>query len=35
MKLRVLVVEESVKYTGGNKLLHHHVVRAMPLGADG
>ncbi len=36
MKLRVLVVEENVKYVGSNQLrFHHQVVRAMPLGADG
>lgn len=36
LKLRVLLVEETVKYVGGNQLrFHHHVVRAMPLGAEG
>jgi hypothetical protein len=36
MKLRLLVVEESVKYVGGNQLrFHHHVVRAMPGGPEG
>ena len=36
MKLRLLVVEENVKYVGGNQLrFHHQVVRAMPGGADG
>src|SRR5581483_4295672 len=36
MKLRLLVVEESVKYVGGNGIrFHHHVVRAMPGGAGG
>ena len=36
MKLRLLVVEEDVKYVGGNGLrFHHQVVRAMPGGADG
>jgi hypothetical protein len=36
LKLRVLLVEDTVKYVGGNKLrFHHHVVRAMPGGADG
>ena len=36
MKLRLLVVEEDVKYVGGNALrFHHQVVRAMPGGADG
>jgi hypothetical protein len=36
MKLRLLVVEESIKYVGGNNLrFHHQVVRAMPGGANG
>jgi hypothetical protein len=36
MRLRVLVVEESIRYVGGNQMrFHHHVVRAMPGGADG
>lgn len=36
MRLRLLVVEEEVKYVGGNRIrFHHHVVRAMPGGADG
>ncbi len=36
MKLRVLVVEDTVKYVGSNQLrFHHQVVRAMPLGAEG
>jgi hypothetical protein len=36
LKLRLLVVEESVRYVGGNQIrFHHHVVRAMPGGADG
>jgi hypothetical protein len=36
MKLRLLVVEETIKYVGGNQLrFHHQVVRAMPGGADG
>ena len=35
-KLRMLLVEEEVKYVGGNKLrFHHAVVRAMPGGAAG
>ncbi|HUR54132.1 MAG TPA: hypothetical protein VMZ71_08370, partial [Gemmataceae bacterium] len=35
-KLRLLVVEESVKYVGGNQIrFHHHVVRAMPGGVEG
>ncbi|OWK41051.1 hypothetical protein [Fimbriiglobus ruber] len=36
LRLRLLVVEEVVKYVGGNKLrFHHQVVRAMPGGVDG
>lgn len=36
LKLRVLVVEESVRYVGSNRVrFHHHVVRAMPGGAAG
>ena len=36
LKLRFLLVEDTVKYVGGNKLrFHHHVVRAMPGGAAG
>src|SRR5205823_428600 len=35
-KLRLLLVEENVRYVGGNKLrFHHQVVRAMPGGVDG
>ncbi len=35
-KLRLLLVEDTVKYVGGNRLrFHHSVVRAMPGGADG
>lgn len=31
-----MVVEDTIKYVGGNKLrFHHHVVRAMPGGANG
>jgi hypothetical protein len=34
--LRLALTEESVRYTGGNKLrFHHHVVRALPGGANG
>ena len=34
--LRLAVTEEVVRYVGGNKLrFHHHVVRALPGGADG
>jgi hypothetical protein len=36
MKLRIVVVEENVKYVGSNQLrFHHQVVRAMPTGAEG
>jgi hypothetical protein len=36
VKLRLVVVEENVKYVGSNQLrFHHQVVRAMPGGADG
>jgi hypothetical protein len=35
-RLRLVLVEESIRYVGGNKLrFHHHVVRALPGGADG
>jgi len=36
MKLRLLLVEDEVKYTGSNRIrFHHHVVRDMPGGANG
>jgi hypothetical protein len=36
LRLRLLLVEESIRYTGGNSLrFHHQVVRAMPGGVDG
>src|SRR4029453_3358402 len=36
LNLRLLVVEETVKYPGSNGIrFHHQVVRAMPGGADG
>jgi hypothetical protein len=36
LRLRLVVVEEEVRFSGGNGLrFHHHVVRAMPGGADG
>lgn len=36
LKLRLLVVEDTIKYVGGNKIrFHHQVVRAMPGGVDG
>ncbi len=36
LKLRVALIEKSVRYPGGNKLrLHHNVVRAFPGGLDG
>ena len=35
-KLRLVVVEETIKYVGSNRLrFHHQVVRAMPGGAAG
>jgi hypothetical protein len=34
--LRLALTEESIHYVGGNKLrIHHHVVRALPGGANG
>ncbi len=36
MKLRLVLVEETIRFVGGNKLrFHHQVARAMPGGADG
>jgi hypothetical protein len=36
LKLRFVLVEESIRYTGGNGLrFHHHVVRAFPGGVAG
>lgn len=36
LRLRLALVEESVPYTGSNRLpSHHYVVRAMPGGAEG
>ena len=36
VRLHVLLVEETIKYTGGNGLrFHHQVVRALPDGAEG
>jgi hypothetical protein len=36
LRLRLALVEEQVRYTGGNGLrYHHHVVRALPGGAEG
>lgn len=36
LKLRIVVVEEAVKYVGGNGIrFHHHVARAFAGGADG
>lgn len=36
LRLRLVLVERIVRYTGGNGLrLHHHVVRDMPGGAEG
>jgi thiol-disulfide isomerase/thioredoxin len=35
-RLRLVLVEEAIRYVGGNKLrFHHHVVRALPGGAAG
>jgi len=35
-KLRFVLVEETIRFTGNNKLRYHHmVVRAMPGGPDG
>lgn len=36
LKLRLVLVEETIKYVGGNGIrMHHQVVRAMPGGVDG
>lgn len=36
LRLRLLVVEDVVKYVGSNRVrFHHHVVRDMPGGAEG
>ncbi|MFT3883843.1 MAG: hypothetical protein QM703_29955 [Gemmatales bacterium] len=36
LKLRLFLVEETIKYVGGNRLrFHHQVVRAMPGGPEG
>ena len=36
LKLKLLLVEDTIKYVGGNRIrFHHQVVRAMPGGADG
>lgn len=36
LKLRLLLVEDTIKYVGGNRIrFHHQVVRAMPGGAAG
>lgn len=36
VRLRLALVEEVVRYTGGNQVrFHHHVVRAMPGGVEG
>jgi protein-disulfide isomerase len=35
-RLRLVLVEETIRYVGGNKLrFHHHVVRDMPGGVEG
>jgi hypothetical protein len=36
LRLRLVLVEDVVRYTGSNQVrFHHHVVRAMPGGAEG
>jgi hypothetical protein len=36
LRLRLALVEEKVRYQGGNGMrFHHHIVRAMPGGPDG
>jgi hypothetical protein len=36
LKLRLALVEDKVRYTGGNQMrFHHHVVRAFPGGVKG
>jgi len=36
LRLRIVLTEESIRYVGSNRLrFHHHVVRAMPGGAEG
>jgi hypothetical protein len=36
LRLRLALVEDEVRYVGGNSLrFHHHVVRALPGGVDG
>jgi hypothetical protein len=36
LRVRLLVIEETIRYVGGNRLrFHHHVVRAMPGGSAG
>lgn len=36
LKLRLVLVEDQVRYTGGNNLrFHHHVVRGFPGGVEG
>ncbi|MFO0804517.1 MAG: hypothetical protein U0791_15505 [Gemmataceae bacterium] len=36
LKLRLMLVEDTIKYVGGNRIrFHHQVVRAMPGGAAG
>ena len=36
VKLRIVLVEETIKFVGSNKLrFHHQVVRTMPGGAGG
>ena len=36
LKLRLVLIEEEIRYVGGNKMrFHHHVVRGFPGGVDG
>jgi hypothetical protein len=36
LKLRLVLIEDVVRFAGGNRQrLHHHVVRDLPGGADG
>jgi len=36
LRLRLVLVQEAVRYVGGNRLrFHHHVVRALPGGVEG
>jgi hypothetical protein len=36
LRLRLVAIEEAIKYVGSNRLrFHHHVVRALPFGPEG